>query len=68
LGCQKPDPAYYKTIERDLGLVGDRILFWDDSARHVESAREVGWNAEVYTAFEPFARTLAEAIDAGSGP
>jgi putative hydrolase of the HAD superfamily len=68
LGCQKPDPAYYATIERDLGLAGKGILFWDDSARHVESAREVGWNAEVYTAFEPFARTLAEAIGAAYGP
>jgi putative hydrolase of the HAD superfamily len=68
LGCQKPDPAYFATIERDLGLAGDRILFWDDSAAHVTSAREVGWNAEVYTGFEPFAQTLAEAIGARSGP
>jgi putative hydrolase of the HAD superfamily len=68
LGCQKPEPAYYATIERDLGLVGDRILYWDDSAGHVESAREVGWNAKVYTAFEPFVRMITGAIGVGSGP
>jgi putative hydrolase of the HAD superfamily len=68
LGCQKPDPAYYGAIEQNLGLTGDRILFWDDSVVNVESAREMGWNAEVYTGYEPFARTLAGAIGAGSVP
>jgi len=68
LGYQKPDHAYYAAIEQDLGLTGDRILFWDDSAIHVESAREMGWNAKVYTGYEPFARTLAGAIGAGSVP
>jgi putative hydrolase of the HAD superfamily len=68
LGCQKPDSAYYGAIERDLGLAGDRILFWDDSPVNVELAREVGWNAEVYTGYEPFARTLAEALGAGGAP
>jgi putative hydrolase of the HAD superfamily len=68
LGCQKPDPAYYGAIERDLGLAGGGILFWDDATVNVESAREVGWNAEVYTRYEPFARTLAEALGAGGVP
>jgi putative hydrolase of the HAD superfamily len=60
LGCQKPDPAYYELIERDLGLEGKRILFWDDSGVNVESARKRGWNAEVYTEFEPFEKALGE--------
>jgi putative hydrolase of the HAD superfamily len=58
LGCQKPDPAYYELIERDLGLEGKRILFWDDSARNVESARKQGWNAEVYVDFVSFENML----------
>ena len=68
LGCQKPDPAYYGAIERDLGLAGDGILFWDDAAVNVESARKTGWNAEVYTGYEPFARALAEALGGGGAP
>jgi putative hydrolase of the HAD superfamily len=66
LGCQKPDSAYYGAIERDLGLAGDGILFWDDAAVNVESARDTGWNAEVYTGYEPFARALAEALGGGA--
>jgi putative hydrolase of the HAD superfamily len=60
LGCQKPDPAYYELIERDLGMEGKKILFWDDSVRNVESARKQGWNAEVYTGFERFDKAIGE--------
>jgi putative hydrolase of the HAD superfamily len=65
LGCQKPDPAYYELIERNLGLEGRQILFWDDSGANVASARKRGWNAEVYTEFEPFAKALGEYLGYG---
>jgi putative hydrolase of the HAD superfamily len=67
LGCQKPDPAYYELMERDLGLEGERILFWDDSVRNVESARKRGWNAEVYADFASFEQMLAEYLGYESG-
>jgi len=59
LGCQKPDPAFYESITRGLGLKGHHVLFWDDSRPNVESARRCGWNAEVYTDFEDFTGKLA---------
>ena len=62
MGCQKPDHRYFEAIERDLGLVGESILFWDDSAVNVESARERGWNAEMYTGFEVFEKRLGNYV------
>lgn len=53
-GWQKPDHAYYQHIEATLGLEKKSILFWDDSRKNVESAREFGWNAEIYTGFNEF--------------
>jgi putative hydrolase of the HAD superfamily len=60
LGCQKPDHAYYQIVERELGSEGQGILFWDDSAVNVQSARRWGWNAEVYSGFETFEKRLGE--------
>jgi putative hydrolase of the HAD superfamily len=62
LGCQKPDHAYYQIVETELGLEGQEILFWDDSAVNVASARRWGWNAEVYTEFETFEKRLGEYV------
>jgi putative hydrolase of the HAD superfamily len=59
LGCLKPDPKFYQRIERDLGLPGRAILFWDDLAWNVAAARDLGWNAEVYTGFEGFQEKMA---------
>lgn len=57
-GWQKPDHAFYQHIETTLGLEKKSILFWDDSHRNVESAREFGWNAEIYTDFNAFEVTM----------
>lgn len=63
LGCQKPDHAYYERIERSLNLEGQSVLFWDDSPMNVESARECGWKAEVYTGFQDFEVKLGVHLD-----
>ncbi len=55
IGFQKPDPRFYQHIEGVLGLGGGAVLFWDDSRKNVEAARELGWNAEIYTGFAEFA-------------
>jgi putative hydrolase of the HAD superfamily len=60
LGCQKPDHDYYQIVEGELGLQGQAILFWDDSALNVQSARRWGWNAEVYSEFGAFEKRLGE--------
>jgi putative hydrolase of the HAD superfamily len=58
VGAQKPDHAFYTHIEAALGLQGAVILFFDDSPANVAAARQCGWQAEVYTTFEEFERSL----------
>lgn len=62
VGWQKPHPMYFQHIETRLGLAKSSILFWDDSPRNVETARETGWNAEIYTSFEDFEETIQNYI------
>lgn len=54
IGTQKPDPAFYQHIEKQLQMDSKSILFWDDSLQNVRGARERGWNAEVYTDYGQF--------------
>ncbi|MEM9401554.1 MAG: HAD-IA family hydrolase [Pseudomonadota bacterium] len=49
LGVEKPDGAFYRTIQSSLRLAPEQLLFVDDQLRHVEGARQVGWNAEHFT-------------------
>jgi putative hydrolase of the HAD superfamily len=46
LGAAKPDPAYFTTILDRLDLPPGKVLFVDDNAANVESARSVGLRAE----------------------
>jgi putative hydrolase of the HAD superfamily len=62
IGWQKPQHAYYQYIERMLGLPKESILFWDDSRTNVESACEFGWNAEIYTGFDNFEKTIRKYV------
>ena len=48
LGVAKPDPAYFAAVLERVGLPADEVLFVDDSARNVESARTVGLRAECW--------------------
>ena len=59
IGAKKPDPKFYEAIETALGLTGGQIAFWDDSPRHVEVAKERGWQAELYTTYAVFERQAA---------
>ena len=62
MGAQKPQPAYYRHIEKALGLKKEEILFFDDGLNNVKAAYERGWHAEVYTTFESFERSLEKYI------
>ncbi len=48
LGLAKPDPAYFVEIGRRLDLPAGEVLFVDDNAANVESARSVGMRAETW--------------------
>lgn len=54
LGCLKPAPAFYQKIQAELGHPGEAILFWDDSLANVMAARQMGWQAELYTDFAAY--------------
>ena len=58
VGWQKPDHAYYQYVEKELDLEKKSILFWDDFEKNVRAAREIGWNAELYTEFGEFEKTM----------
>lgn len=46
LRVAKPDPAYFRAVLDRLGLPADDVLFVDDNAANVDSARGVGLRAE----------------------
>ncbi len=53
VGYMKPDLKFFEKILGDLkNLQRKEILFWDDSLKHVEAAKKIGINAELYTSFE----------------
>ena len=48
IGVAKPDPAYFRHALDRLGLPGRQVLFVDDVAANVDSARTVGLVAELF--------------------
>jgi putative hydrolase of the HAD superfamily len=63
LGCAKPDPAFYRHIERRTGLRPDEIFFIDDRLENVAAAQACGWSAALWTGAE----TLASLMEADIG-
>jgi putative hydrolase of the HAD superfamily len=62
VGWQKPDQVYYQHIEHILHLEKESILLWDDSRINIEAARKYGWNAEIYTGYAEFGKTIKKYI------
>jgi 2-haloacid dehalogenase len=48
----KPDPAIYAHHAEAFGLEPAATLFFDDSAKNIDAARQVGWHAELFTSPE----------------
>jgi putative hydrolase of the HAD superfamily len=59
VGVAKPDPEFYRLVERRVGLEPSTLLLIDDRAANVEAARARGWRAFLWTP----ASTLTEAIE-----
>ena len=45
----KPDPAIYEHHTRSFAPTPSATLFFDDSPKNIEAARNHGWNAELFT-------------------
>ena len=60
IGKLKDNPAFFIHILQQLQAIdGDTVLFWDDSSRNVQVARQVGLYAEVYEGFAAFQSTMS---------
>ena len=46
LELMKPDPAIYRTFEKQVGRSGSEIAFFDDTDENVRAARQAGWFAQ----------------------
>jgi putative hydrolase of the HAD superfamily len=61
IGKLKDNPAFFTHILQDLHVVdGHTVLFWDDSSRNVQVARQAGLCAEVYAGFTNFQSTMSQ--------
>ncbi len=45
MGLAKPDAEIYRAFARSVGCRPEEILFFDDLADNIESAKACGWNA-----------------------
>ena len=55
LGHKKTSIYFFRKLFEDLGdIKKDEILFWDDDIDNINTAKEFGINAELYTTFEDF--------------
>jgi putative hydrolase of the HAD superfamily len=48
IGFKKPDIQYFNYILNDLNESPDKIIFYDDSQKNIESAASIGINAYLY--------------------
>lgn len=60
LGCTKLDPQFWKTVLSDVKLPAENILVWDDEQENVDSARNTGLGAHLYTNFDDYKLKMAE--------
>ena len=46
---RKPNPSFFRNVERETGLEAGQILFFDDALINVRAARRCGWQSEQVT-------------------
>ncbi|MCL6096936.1 MAG: HAD-IA family hydrolase [Patescibacteria group bacterium] len=48
-GLRKPDLRFYKLVEKRIGASGENIYFIDDSSKNIEAAKNMKWQAFLYS-------------------
>lgn len=48
MGLRKPDPAIFKTVLADAGILAHETLFVDDFAENVATARQLGFHTALH--------------------
>ena len=49
LGVAKPDPRFFRAVEKRTGFSGSDILFIDDSVTNIDAAKAAGWRGVPWT-------------------
>lgn len=62
---QKPDNALFTLAQKKAGVAGNEILFIDNQEKHVNAAKECGWNTFLYDSsdYEKSSKKLQEYFD-----
>jgi putative hydrolase of the HAD superfamily len=61
VGYMKPQTEFFEHVLRKMDpILPHEMLFWDDRPENVDSARQAGMLAEVYTNFVDFQRKMGE--------
>ena len=64
VGQVKSQPAFFEHVLGKLnGIAEHEILFWDDSAPNIVTARQSGLQAEIYTTFADFTIKMSRYLD-----
>jgi putative hydrolase of the HAD superfamily len=58
LGYQKSDKGFFHTILRELKLLPEEVMLWDDNDSNFQTAKELGIVAKRYTTFEEFEKEI----------
>ena len=59
VGVRKPEAAYFKLVQKRLGLPPRQIVFWDDAPGNVEAVLAAGWAAHLYKDLQGFTQKMA---------
>ncbi|MDF1667912.1 MAG: HAD-IA family hydrolase, partial [Planctomycetota bacterium] len=60
LGCRKPEPRIFETVQEKLGIMkSEEIIFFDDARVNVEGAKDSGWRAFQTTSCEQIREHLS---------
>lgn len=57
-GAMKPDPAIFRTVIERLGIKPDETVFFDDSEKNLEAAREFGFHSILVKPGDEFMQLL----------
>jgi len=61
IGCKKSDPCFFESVYRAINDVPrDQVLFVDDTEKNVETAKEFGFDAHLFTNLDELRRLFAE--------
>lgn len=54
VGHRKPQKEFFQHIVDTLACRKDEVVLWDDTQGHIQSAKEFGIHAELYTSYTDF--------------